>query len=231
MRILVAARDVTLGAFLQREFDAEHFSVDLVVDGEQAKSLVQKRSYDAAVLDINLRRPDDLDVLKELRARQEQLPILLLTVRVRPEDHAQMLGLGADDFVLKPFAFAELSARVQALVRRGVHHADAVLQVDDLELSRLDHSVVRAGRKIMLTPKEFALLEYLMRNAGRHVTRTQIFQHVWNLTSDKMTNVVDVYINYLRRKVDPSPDCKLIHTVRGVGYRLQARPQHSPAAS
>ena len=112
MRILVAARDVTLGAFLQREFDAEHFSVDLVVDGEQAKSLVQKRTYDAAILDVNLRRPDDLDVLKELRARQEQLPILLLTVRVRPEDHAQMLGLGADDFVLKPFAFAELSARV-----------------------------------------------------------------------------------------------------------------------
>ncbi len=231
MRILVVERDVALGAFLQREFDAEHFAVDLVVDGEQANSLVQERKYDVAVLDLDFRRQDGLDVLRDIRARQEQLPILLLTVRARPEDHAQILDLGADDLVLKPFAFAELSARVRALLRRGGHLPDVVLRVDDLELSRLEHSVARAGRKIVLTPKEFALLEYLMRNAGRHVTRTQIVQHVWNISSDTMTNIVDVYINYLRRKVDLSPDCRLIHTVRGVGYRLQARTQHSPPAS
>ena len=219
MRILVAVRDVELGAFLQREFDAEYFAVDLVMDGEQAKSLVQKRNYDAAILGLNLRRQDDLDILRDIRARNEQLPILMLT------------NLGADDLVLRPFAPTELPARVRALLHRGVHHAEPVLRVDDLELSCVEHSVARAGRKIALTPKEFALLEYLMRNAGRHVTRTQIVQHVWNLTSHAMTNVVDVYINYLRRKVDLSPDCKLIHTVRGVGYRLQARTQHSPPIS
>jgi DNA-binding response OmpR family regulator len=231
MRILVAVRDVELGAFLQREFDAEYFAVDLVMDGEQAKSLVQKRNYDAAILGLNLRRQDDLDILRDIRARNEQLPILMLTNRARPEDYARMLDLGADDLVLRPFAPTELPARVRALLHRGVHHAEPVLRVDDLELSCVEHSVARAGRKIALTPKEFALLEYLMRNAGRHVTRTQIVQHVWNLTSHAMTNVVDVYINYLRRKVDLSPDCKLIHTVRGVGYRLQARTQHSPPIS
>jgi DNA-binding response OmpR family regulator len=231
MRILVAVRDVELGAFLQRVFDAEYFAVDLVADGEQAKFLVQKRNYDAAILDLNLRRRDGLDVLRDIRARNEQMPILLLTNHARPEDYAQMLDLGADDLVLRPFAFAELSARVRALLHRGAHHAEPVLRVDDLELSCVEHSVARAGRKIVLTPKEFALLEYLMRNAGQHVTRTQIVQHVWNLSSHAVTNVVDVYINYLRRKVDPSPDCKLIHTVRGVGYRLQARTHHSPPMS
>ena len=169
MRILVAVRDVELGAFLQREFDAEYFAVDLVMDGEQAKSLVQKRNYDAAILGLNLRRQDDLDILRDIRARNEQLPILMLTNRARPEDYARMLDLGADDLVLRPFAPTELPARVRALLHRGVHHAEPVLRVDDLELSCVEHSVARAGRKIALTPKEFALLEYLMRNAGRHV--------------------------------------------------------------
>src|SRR5271154_330720 len=150
MRILVAERDVALGAFLQREFDAEHFAVDLVVDGEQAKSSVQERNYDVAILDLDFRRQDGLDALRDIRARQEQLPILLLTVRARPEDHAQILDLGADDLVVKPFAFAELSARVRALLRRGGHHADVVLRVEDLELSRIEHSVKRGGKKLRL---------------------------------------------------------------------------------
>ncbi len=231
MRILVAEHDLALGGFLRREFDAEQSTVDLVMNGEEAKCLILERTYDAAILDLNLPRPDALDVLREIRARHERLPILMLTIRTKPEDHARMLDLGADDLVLKPFAFAELSARVRALLRRGVHHGDVVLRVDDLELNRMMHSVTRAARKIILTPKEFALLEYLMRNAGRRVTRTQIVQHVWNVSSETTTNVVDVYINYLRRKVDASHDYKLIHTVRGVGYRLQMQPQSSSLVS
>ena len=229
MRILVAEHDLALGAFLKQEFGAEHSAVDLVLNGEQAKSLAKERTYDAAILDLNLPRQDGSDVLRDIRARHEQLPILMLTIRARPEDHAQMLDLGADDLVLKPFAFTELSARVRALLRRGVDHADAVLRVDDLELSRVEHSVTRAGRKIDLTPREVALLEYLMRNAGQRVTRTQIVQQVWKVSPDMMTNVVDVYINYLRKKIDTTPHCKLIHTVRGVGYRLQS--QRSASAS
>jgi DNA-binding response OmpR family regulator len=231
MRILVAEHDPALGEFLHQEFEAEQSSVDLVMNGEEAKRLILESTYDAAILDFNLPRREGLDLLREIRARRERLPILVLTIRTKPEDHAQMLDLGADDFVLKPFAFAELSARVRALLRRGVYHAEAVLRLDDLELNRMAHSVTRAGRKILLTPKEFALLEYLMRHGGEHVTRTQIAQDVWNLPFEMTTNVVDVYINYLRMKVDASFDCKLIHTVRGVGYRMQVMSQTSPLAS
>ena len=138
----------------------------------------------------------------------------------RPEDRVSMLDSGADDLVLKPFAFSELSARVRALLRRGSRPGTRVLRIEDLELSRVEHIVKRGGRRIDLTPKEFALLEYLMRNAGKHVTRAQIIEHVWNLSFDTMTNVVDVYINYLRKKVDAGSERKLIHTVRGVGYRV-----------
>src|SRR6202034_3527349 len=231
MRILVAEHDAALGEFLQHEFEAEQSTVDLVMNGEEAKRLILESTYDAAILDFNLPRPDGLDVLREIRARRERLPILVLTIRTKPEDHAQMLDLGADDLVLKPFAFAELSARVRALLRRGVHHADTVLRVDDLELNRVEHSVTRAGRKIVLTPKEFALLEYLMRNAGQRVTRAEIIQQVWKIPLVKRTSVVDVYINGLRKKVDASCKHKLIHTVRGVGYRLQPSAAHGGNAA
>jgi two-component system copper resistance phosphate regulon response regulator CusR len=145
----------------------------------------------------------------------------VLSSRGRSEDRVQVLDAGADDIVLKPFAFSELSARVRALLRRGGRSPETVLHVEDLELNRVEHKVKRAGRTIDLTPKEFSLLEYLMRNAGKPVTRAQIVEHVWNLSFDTMTNVVDVYINYLRKKVDASSDRKLIHTVRGIGYLLQ----------
>jgi two-component system copper resistance phosphate regulon response regulator CusR len=222
MRILVAESDPALGTFLQRGFDEEHYEVDLTSDGERAQFLVQEREYDLAIVDLNLPRPDGLEVLKQVRARRRQLPILILTGRNRLEDRVRVLDLGADDFLLKPFAFSELSARVRALLRRGSRAPESVLRVEDLELNRIEHSVTRAGRRIELTPKEFALLEYLMRNAGQRVTRAQIIEHVWNLSFDTMTNVVDVYINYLRKKVDAQSELKLIHTIRGVGYQLQA---------
>jgi two-component system, OmpR family, copper resistance phosphate regulon response regulator CusR len=222
MRILVAEQDQALGAFLARSFDAENYVVDVASDGETAKTMAQSKEYDAAIFDLNLGVPEGTDVLRHVRLRRETLPILVLSNRTRPEDRAQALDLGADDLVVKPFAFAELSARVRAMLRRGGRSAEAVLRVHDLELNRVERSVQRAGRKIELTPKEFALLEFLMRNVGQRVTRAQIIQHVWNLSFDTMTNVVDVYINYLRKKVDSGLDVKLIYTIRGVGYKLEA---------
>lgn len=222
MRLLVAENDPALATFLQRGFDAEHYAVDLTGGGEEAKFMVQEHEYDLAILDLNLPRPDCLDVLRKIRAQRQQMPILVLTSKGQLPDRVQVLDLGADDLVLKPFAFSELSARVRALLRRGGRSGQAILQIEDLELNRVEHTVKRANRPIELTPKEFSLLEYLMRNAGQHVTRAQIIGHVWNLSYDTMTNVVDVYINYLRKKVDASSENKLIRTIRGVGYQVQA---------
>jgi len=184
MRLLVAENDPALGTYLQRGFDAEHYAVDLTSGGEQAKFMVQEREYDLAILDLNLPKPDCLDVLRNIRAQRQQMPILVLTSKSQLPDRVQVLDLGADDLVLKPFAFAELSARVRALLRRGGRSAEAILRVEDLELNRVEHSVKRANRAIELTPKEFSLLEYLMRNTGQHVTRAQIIEHVWNLSYD-----------------------------------------------
>lgn len=220
MRILVAENDASLGTFLQRSFIEENYLVDLTADGEEAKSMAESCEYDAAILDLNLSNPDGIDVLRYLRAKRQSLPILILTNHTRSEDRVQALDLGADDLVRKPFAFSELCAHVRALLRRG-RSPEMVLRIDDLELDRVEHRVKRGGRTIELTPKEFSLLEFLMRNAGHHVTRVQIVEHVWNLSFDTMTNVVDVYINYLRKKVDASSEHKLIHTVRGIGYKLQ----------
>jgi len=159
-----------------------------------------------------------------LRLKKPSLPVLVLTQRNRVEDRVQCLDLGADDYLGKPFSYSELSARLRALVRRSHLPSESVLSVADLKLDRVERRVERAGRRIELTTREFALLEYLMRNAGRRVTRSMIIEHVWNLTFDTTTNVVDVYINYLRRKIDDGHCAKLIHTVRGVGYELSNPP-------
>jgi two-component system copper resistance phosphate regulon response regulator CusR len=225
MRILVVESDPALGTFLQRGFDEEHYEVDLMSEGERAQLLVQEHEYDLAILDLNVPLPGGVEVLQQVRARRRQMPILVLTSRNRLEDRVRVLDLGADDFMLKPLAFSELSARVRALLRRGERPIETVVRVDDLELNRVERTVTRAGRTIELTPKEFSLLEYLMRNAGQRVTRAQIIEHVWNLSVDTMTNVVDVYINYVRKKVDAPCQLKLIRTIRGVGYQLQATEQ------
>jgi two-component system, OmpR family, copper resistance phosphate regulon response regulator CusR len=202
MLILIAESDPALATFLERGFNADHYAVDVTEDAGQAAKMALAHRYDAAILDLTVAQPDGLDVLRQIRAGSADLPILILANQTRPEERAQVLDAGADDVVLKPFAFSELSARVRALLRRGGRTVEMVLRVDDLELNRVEHCVKRAQKKIELTPKEFALLEYLMRNSGRRVTRAEIIENVWNLNFDTMTNVVDVYINYASAQID-----------------------------
>lgn len=219
MRILIAEDDEALGRFVRRGLEAEHYVVDVSTDGEQARCLAQDVAYDLLLLDLTLPQLDGIAVLRQVRVRKPSLPVLVLSARSRVEERVQCLDLGADDFVAKPFAFAELSARIRALLRRCHTANEAVLEVSDLRLDRLARVVERAGRRIDLTAKEFALLEYLMKNAGRRITRSMIAEHVWSMSFDSASNLVDVYIAYLRRKID-SLEPPLIHTVRGVGYLL-----------
>ncbi len=220
MRILVAEDDTALANFVKKGLEAEHYAVDVSADGEQARAMAGELDFDLVVLDLNLPRMDGVSILRFLRTRKPSMPILVLTGRTKVEDRVQCLDLGADDYLGKPFSFTELSARIRALMRRSHMPAESVLAVDDLKLDRVERRVERGGRRIELTSKEFCLLEYLMRNAGRRVTRAMIIEHVWNLSFDTSTNVVDVYVNYLRRKVDDGYDKRLIHTIRGVGYEL-----------
>ncbi len=220
MRILLAEDDEALAKFVRQGLEGEHYTVDVFPDGEQARVAANDLDYDVVVLDLNLPKLDGVSVLRQLRLKKPSLPVLVLTQRTRVEDRVQCLDTGADDYLAKPFSFSELSARIRALLRRSHLPSESVLAIADLKLDRVEHRVERAGRRIELTTKEFSLLEYLMRNAGRRVTRSMIIEHVWNLTFDTTTNVVDVYINYLRRKIDDGHPTKLIHTVRGVGYEL-----------
>jgi DNA-binding response OmpR family regulator len=220
MRILIAEDDEALAKFVSQGLTAERYTVDVCSDGEQARTAAYEQDYDLIVLDLNLPKLDGVSILRQLRRQKPTLPVLVLTQRTRVEDRVQCLDTGADDYLPKPFSFSELSARIRALLRRSHLPSESVMAVEDLKLDRVERRVERAGRRVDLTTKEFALLEYLMRNAGRKVTRAMIIEHVWNLTFDTTTNVVDVYINYLRRKVDDGHPRKLIHTVRGVGYEL-----------
>ena len=220
MRILIAEDDDALAKFVSQGLESEHYSVDVFADGEQARAAASESDYDMVILDLNLPKLDGVSVLRYLRLRKPSLPVLVLTQRSRVEDRVQCLDTGADDYLAKPFSFSELSARIRALVRRSHLPSESILAVGDLKLDRVERRVERAGNRIDLTTKEFSLLEYLMRNAGRRVTRSMIIEHVWNLTFDTTTNVVDVYINYLRRKIDDGHATKLIHTIRGVGYEL-----------
>jgi len=220
MRILIAEDDTALAGFVRKGLEAEHYAVDVSADGEQARALASELDYDLIVLDLNLPRLDGVAILKHVRGKKPNVPILVLTARGKVEDRVQCLDIGADDYLVKPFSFSELSARIRALLRRSRLPSESVLTVEDLKLDRVERRVTRGSRAVDLTSKEFALLEYLMRNAGRRVTRAMIIEHVWNLSFDSSTNLVDVYINYLRRKVDDGSPRKLIHTIRGVGYEL-----------
>jgi two-component system, OmpR family, copper resistance phosphate regulon response regulator CusR len=202
MRILIAEDDTALAGFVRQGLQGEHYAVDVAEDGEQARSLGGEFDYDLVILDLNLPKLDGVSVLRHLRLKRPSLPVLVLTQRGRVEDRVQCLDTGADDFLPKPFSFSELSARIRALLRRSHLPSESVLEVEDLKLDRVEHRAERAGRRIELTAKEFSLLEYLMRNAGRQVSRAMIIEHVWNLTYDTTTNVVDVYINYASSQVD-----------------------------
>lgn len=196
MRILIAEDDEALAKFLRQGLESEHYTVDVLPDGEQARAAACQTDYDLVILDLNLPKLDGVSVLRQLRLQKPSLPVLVLTQRTRVEDRVLCLDTGADDYLPKPFSFGELSARIRALVRRSHLPSESVLTIGDLKLDRVERRVERAGRRIDLTAKEFCLLEYLMRNAGRKVTRSMIIEHVWNLTFDTTTNVVDVYINY-----------------------------------
>lgn len=193
MRILLAEDDGPLCSFVRKGLEAEHYALDTAGDGEQARQLALENDYDLLILDLNLPKLDGTAVLSAVRARKTSLPVLVLTARSRIEDRVQSLDSGADDYLTKPFSFAELSARVRALLRRGPRTVEAVLRIADLQLDRVERRVERGGKRIELTSKEFALLEYLMRNAGRRMTRAMIVEHVWNLSFDTATNIVDVY--------------------------------------
>ncbi|MGH9466653.1 MAG: response regulator transcription factor [Terriglobales bacterium] len=225
MRILVAEDDSSLSKFLRKGLETEHYAVDCVSDGTEAEALAESVDFDLVLLDVSLPGRDGFEVLRRLRQRKPNLPVLLLTAHARVEERVHGLDLGADDYIVKPFSFSELCARIRALLRRGQRGETSTLKVGTLELNRVEHSVQRGGKPIELTPKEFALLEYLMMNHRHRVTRAMIIEHVWNLGFDSATNVVDVYINYLRAKVDDGFDSKLIRTIRGVGYQLEVSPE------
>ena len=221
MRILVVEDEAKVASFIKRGLEEEHYAVDVASDGEEGVDMVDVYEYDLAILDIMLPKRDGLSVLSHIRKKNNSMPVILLTAKDMLEDKVKGLDMGADDYLTKPFAFEELLARIRALLRRGKPEESLKLVLDDLILDPVTHNVTRAGQEIPLTAKEYALLEYFMRNPERVLTRTMISEHVWNIKFDTYTNVIDVYISYLRNKIDKGHDKKLLHTVRGVGYMIK----------
>jgi two-component system, OmpR family, response regulator len=222
MKILVIEDDRTVGQYVKRGLEEQHFQTDLVDDGMEGLRLASGGRYDLIVLDLRLPGMNGLEVLRTLRDRGLTIPILVLTAQDAVDFKVQALRSGADDYVTKPFAFEELLARVEALGRRPQAIRDPVLRVGDLELDTATREVRRAGEPIELTPKEYTVLEYLLRHAGRVMSRTLITEYAWDYHFDPGTNIVDVVINRLRKKVDSAHAQKLVHTVRGVGYVVKA---------
>lgn len=222
MRLLLVEDEKKIVAFLRRGLREEGYAVDVASDGEQADDLASVNEYDLIILDLMLPKVDGLSVCRTLRQRRVDTPILMLTARDTVTDKVAGLDAGADDYLTKPFAFEELLARIRSLLRRKSGVGAVRLETADLVMDLVAHSVTRAGRAIPLTQREFSLLEYLLRHAGEVVTRTMISEHVWDLHDDVSSNVIDVYITYLRAKIDEGHSHKLIHTVRGRGYSLKA---------
>ncbi len=221
MRILVVEDENKVAGFIRRGLEEEGYAVDVAGDGESGLAMALDGVHDLVLLDVHLPGMNGFSVLRELRGRKVTTPVLLLTVRATIEDKVLGLDSGADDYLTKPFAFQELLARVRALLRRRSEDRSALLQVADLTLDPARRIAHRGGETIELTTKEFALLEYFMRNRDRVLTRTMIAEHVWDYDFDSMTNVIDVYVNYLRKKIDKGRERKLIHTVRGSGYVMK----------
>jgi len=221
LRILVIEDEAKIAQFIKRGLKEEGYAIDVAVDGEEGHFMLSSNEYDVIILDLMLPKIDGLTLCRTLRKEGNQTPIIMLTAKDTVKDKVKGLDSGADDYLPKPFAFEELLARVRVLLRKKDSRVQTQLKVEDLVLDLLTHKVTRGDREIDLTVKEYALLEYLMRNAGNIVTRTMISEHVWDINFDTFTNVIDVYINYLRNKVDNGFENKMIHTVRGKGYLLK----------
>jgi DNA-binding response OmpR family regulator len=219
VRILVVEDEKKVASFIEKGLEQEGYAVDVAYDGEAAVGQASAFDYDLVVLDLMLPKISGLEVVRRIREAKSKVPILVLSARSELDDRVKGLDAGADDYMGKPFAFAELSARVRALLRRGVQE-DTKLRVADLEMDTARRIVMRGGKRIDLTVKEYALLEFLLRNARRPLARTMIIEHIWDIHFDSVSNVVDVHINSLRNKVDKGFSPALIHTVRGVGYIL-----------
>jgi two-component system, OmpR family, response regulator len=223
MRALLVEDDATIAEFVARGLREAGFAVDRASDGEEGLTAALKQPYDVAIVDVMLPKRDGLSLIEELRRRGIATPVLILSARREIDDRVRGLQTGGDDYLTKPFAFAELLARVQALVRRATRASEpTTLTLDDLVVDLLSRRVTRGGKLIDLRPREFSLLEYLMRNAGRVVSKTMILSHVWEYNFDPQTNVVDVLVSRLREKIDRPFEQKLLHTVRGVGYVLRS---------
>ena len=221
MRILVVEDERKIAGFVRQGLEQQGFAVEVSGDGNEAYTLATTRSYDAIVLDIMLPGRDGLSILKNLRAKKNTVPVILLTARTEPNERVEGLNLGADDYLTKPFYIEELIARIQAVTRRATGEQLSLMQVDDLVVNLITRQVRRGEREIELTAREFNLLEHLLRSPGRVFTRTQLLENVWGYDFDPQTNLVDVNIRRLRRKIDDEAPSSLIETVRGVGYRIR----------
>lgn len=221
MRILLVEDEKRMAGFIERGLKEEHFAVDSAPHAEKAYELIHTNNYDLIILDIMLPGEDGFSICRKLRAEKIITPVLMLTARNSVKDKVMGLNAGADDYLGKPFEFEEFLARVQALLRRTRKEKTTTLQVADLILDLLSHKVSRSGKEINLTSKEYALLEYMMLHANQVITRTMISEHVWDESFDTFTNVIDVYVNYLRNKIDKDFSTPLIHTVRGTGYLMK----------
>lgn len=221
MRILVIEDEKKIASFIKRGLEEQHYIVDVANDGNEGLYKAEINPYDLIVLDIMLPGKDGIFICRKLRKGNINTPVLMLTARDELEDKITGLDSGADDYLTKPFAFAEFLARIRSLLRRNNDIKQTNLQVADLYLDQLTHKVIRAKKEISLTSTEYALLEYLMLNSNQIVTRTMISEHVWNENFDSFTNVINVYINYLRKKIDVGFDKSLIHSIRGTGYMIK----------
>jgi two-component system copper resistance phosphate regulon response regulator CusR len=221
MRVLLIEDEHKVSRAVARGLMAEHFAVDVAEEGQSGIDLAETYDYNLVILDLMLPNMDGTAVLRQIRKNNSGVPILVLTARDAVSDKVRNFEAGADDYLTKPFAFAELSVRIKALLRRGTANQSSIVKVEDLELDRLSQRVRRAGKRIDLTLKEYSLLEYLMSNAGRVLSRAMIIEHVWDQRFDGLNNVVDVFVKRLRNKVDDEHDHKLIYTVRGVGYTIR----------
>jgi heavy metal response regulator len=221
VRILIVEDEKKVARFIQQGLEEEHYSVDVAHDGEKGQLMAETQDYDLLIVDVMLPKKNGLELTRSMRAQKNTTPILVLTAKTTTEDKVAGLDSGADDYLTKPFAFAELLARVRSLLRRGSQEKTTILSIADLELDTVTHKAKRDARIIELTAKEYSLLEYFLRNKDRVLSRTIISEHIWDYNFDTGTNLVDVYVNHLRSKIDTGFERKLIHTIRGVGYVMK----------